>query len=37
MPVSAAPLLTGALALGLGGFLLPQSEDAAESLRIVQE
>jgi hypothetical protein len=37
VPVSAALLLTGALALGLGGFLLPQSENAAESLRIVQE
>ena len=37
VPVSAALLLTGALALGLGGFLLPQSEDAADSLRIVQD
>jgi hypothetical protein len=37
LPVSAALLLTGALALGLGGFLLPQSDSSAESLRIVQE
>ena len=37
VPVSAALLLTGALALGLGGFLLPESEGAGESLRIVQE
>lgn len=37
LPVSAALLLTGALALCLGGFLLPQSESSAESLRIVQE
>jgi hypothetical protein len=37
LPVSAALLLTGVLALCLGGFLLPQSEDAAESLRIVQQ
>lgn len=37
VPVSAAMLLTGALALCLGGFLLPQSDDGSESLRIVQE
>src|SRR5262249_10950812 len=37
LPVSAALLLTGTLALCLGGFLLPQSEDAADSLRIVQQ
>lgn len=37
LPVSAALLLTGALALCLGGFLLPQSDSSAESLRIVQE
>ena len=37
LPVSAALLLTGALALGLGGFLLPQSDNASDSLRIVQD
>ena len=37
LPVSAALLLTGALSLCLGGFLLPQSESPAESLRIVQD
>ena len=37
VPVSAALLLTGALALCLGGFLLPQSENAGESLKIVQD
>ncbi len=37
LPVSAALLLTGVLALCLGSFLLPQSENAAESLRIVQQ
>jgi hypothetical protein len=37
LPVSAALLLTGALALCLGGFLLPQSDSSAESLRIVQD
>ena len=37
VPVSAALLLTGALALGLGGFLLPQSDNGAQSLRIVQD
>jgi hypothetical protein len=34
--VSAALLLTGALALCLGSILLPQGDDVAESLRIVQ-
>lgn len=37
LPVSAALLLTGALALSLGAFLLPSSEDAADTLRIVEE
>jgi hypothetical protein len=37
LPVSAALLLTGALALCLGSLLLPQGDDAAESLRIVQD
>ncbi|HEU5039119.1 MAG TPA: hypothetical protein VFT70_19080 [Nocardioides sp.] len=37
LPVSAALLLTGALALCLGGFLLPPSENAADSLRVVQD
>jgi hypothetical protein len=37
LPVSAALLLTGALALCLGGFLLPQSDSSSDSLRIVQE
>ena len=39
LPVSAALLLTGALALCAGVFLLPSSDDgdAAETLRIVQE
>ena len=39
LPVSAALLLTGALALCAGGFLLPSSDDgsASETLRIVQE
>lgn len=37
LPVSAALLVTGALSLCLGGFLLPQSESPAESLRIVQD
>lgn len=36
LPVSAALLLTGVLALALGSVLLPQGDDAAESLRIVQ-
>lgn len=37
VPVSAALLLTGALALCLGSFLLPSSDDARETLRIVEE
>jgi hypothetical protein len=37
LPVSAALLLTGALALCLGAFLLPSSEDASDTLRIVEE
>jgi len=37
LPVSAALLVTGALALSLGGFLLPASDDTSDSLRIVQE
>ena len=37
LPVSAALLLTGALALCLGAFLLPSSEGAHETLRIVEE
>jgi hypothetical protein len=37
LPVSAALLVTGALALCLGAFLLPTSDDASDSLRIVQE
>ena len=39
LPVSAALLLTGALALGAGGFLLPSSDDgdASDTLRIVQD
>jgi hypothetical protein len=37
LPVSAALLLTGALALCLGGYLLPQTDDAADALRIVDE
>jgi hypothetical protein len=37
VPVSAAMLLTGALALCLGGFLLPSSDGGNDSLRIVQE
>lgn len=37
VPVSAALLLTGALALCLGSFLLPSSDSAAETLRIVEE
>jgi hypothetical protein len=36
VPVSAALLLTGALALCLGSLLLPQGGDVAESLRVVQ-
>ena len=37
LPVSAALLVTGALALCLGAFLLPASEDTSDTLRIVQE
>jgi hypothetical protein len=37
VPVSAALLLTGALALCLGAFLLPDSDNAATSIRIVQD
>ncbi|MFC7493265.1 MULTISPECIES: hypothetical protein [unclassified Nocardioides] len=37
LPVSAALLLTGALALALGTFLLPSSDGAAEALRVVQD
>lgn len=37
LPVSAALLLTGALALALGTFLLPASDDSGDTLRIVQE
>ena len=37
VPVSAALLLTGALALSLGAFLLPSADDAGETLRIVED
>ena len=37
LPVSAALLLTGALALCLGSFLLPSSDSTAETLRIVEQ
>ncbi len=37
VPVSAALLLTGALALCLGSFLLPSADGAGETLRIVEE
>lgn len=37
LPVSAALLVTGALALCLGAFLLPASEDTTDSLRIVEQ
>lgn len=37
LPVSAALLVTGALALSLGAFLLPASEDTSDSLRIVEQ
>lgn len=37
VPVSAALLLTGALALCLGSFLLPSTDDAGDTLRIVEE
>jgi hypothetical protein len=37
LPVSAALLLTGALALCLGGFLLPASDDPSDTLQIVHD
>jgi hypothetical protein len=37
VPVSAALLLTGALALGLGSFLLPSSDGAQDTLEMVQD
>jgi hypothetical protein len=37
LPISAALLVTGALALCLGSFLLPSSDGTAETLRIVQD
>lgn len=37
LPISAAMLLTGILALCLGSFLLPSGDDTADTLRIVQE
>jgi hypothetical protein len=37
LPVSAALLLTGALALALGSILLPSSDGADETLRVVQQ
>ena len=37
LPVSAALLVTGALALCLGAFLLPASDDSTDSLRIVEQ
>jgi hypothetical protein len=37
VPISAALLVTGALALCLGSFLLPSSDGTADTLRIVQE
>lgn len=37
VPVSAALLLTGALAFCLGAFLMPRSDGPVDSLRIVQE
>lgn len=37
VPFSAALLLTGALALALGSFLLPSTDGTAETLRIVHE
>jgi hypothetical protein len=37
LPISAALLVTGALALCLGSFLLPSSDGTADTLRIVQE
>lgn len=37
LPVSAALLLTGALALCLGSFLLPSSDDSTNGIRLVQD
>jgi hypothetical protein len=37
VPVSAALLVTGALALALGSYLLPSSDGTAETVRVVQE
>ncbi|MFC6044392.1 hypothetical protein ACFP8W_18995 [Nocardioides hankookensis] len=37
LPISAALLVTGALALCLGSFLLPSSDSTADTLRIVQQ
>jgi len=37
VPVSAALLLTGALALGLGTFLLPSTDGTSDTLKVVQE
>ncbi len=37
LPISAALLLTGSLALALGSILLPSSDGTAETLRVVQE
>ena len=37
LPISAALLVTGALALCLGAFLLPSSDSTADTLRIVQQ
>ena len=37
VPFSAALLLTGALALGAGSILLPSSNGAADTLRVVEE
>ncbi|MEP9363511.1 hypothetical protein ABLE68_11145 [Nocardioides sp. CN2-186] len=37
LPVSAALLLTGALALALGSFLLPTTNGAADAIQVVQD
>jgi hypothetical protein len=37
LPISAALLVTGALALCLGSFLLPSADGTADTLRIVQD
>ncbi|MBZ5738540.1 hypothetical protein [Nocardioides mangrovi] len=37
VPFSAALLLTGALALALGSFLIPSADGTAETLRVVQQ